>query len=460
MLGDFYADSDASIEEGLLADPFKWSGEPQSLTLNGHSGTHPPRGSNATDPSCTPLVIDVEPDTDYRLRVVGRTVLSLVKLGIEDHPSLEVIEADGEYTRPAPIDHVQASPGQRFSFRLRTKSAKDVRESGKSLFWVRLESRDRPQELESYALLRYRNKHGDDDDDDDDKLPSSLPTTPPVILPKKTTDYLEYALQPLSEAVRSAFPTLDEVTRTVRIQVNQALTHGEFVNGTFDGPVVWVQNGEAWQENVQASTSPAHKPYLIAFYDDEDGYAPNHTRALANGGFDPVSRAFTAVPGEVLDVVWESNSGPSGGFDFHPMHVHGEHVYDLGAGNGTYDAARNERRFPRGFVPARRDTSILHRYTPKGEAHATAGWRAWRIRVTEDNVGVWMMHCHIAQHAVMGMNTVWAFGGREDILEKLGDPPYVKGYLEYGGSAYGDPDEDEPWAEVNEWFGDRGECEA
>ena len=167
-----------------------------------------------------------------------------------------------------------------------------------------------------------------------------------------------------------------------------------------------------------------------------------------------MSRTFTALPGEVLDIVWENNSGPTGGFDFHPMHVHGEHVYDLGSGNGTYDAetVEQKRKDKGNFVPARRDTSILHRYTQKGEASTTAGWRAWRIRITEDNVGVWMMHCHVAQHAVMGMNTVWAFGDREDLMESLGDPPYVKGYLEYGGSAYGDPDAD---PEVDEWFGDR-----
>lgn len=451
MLGDFYADSDANIEKGLLADPFAWSGEPQALAVNGRSGTHPPKGSNATDPSCTPLIIDVEPDKEYRLRIVGRTVLSLVKLGIEDHSFFDVIEADGEYTRPAPIDHIQAAPGQRFSYIFKTKSRRELDRSGKKLFWVRLESRDRPEEITGYALLRYKYEG-------DIELPSSLPETSPVRLPEKTNNYLEYALEPLSHKVRRAFPRLHEVTRTVRIQVNQKLTHGEFVNGTFDGPVVWVQNGQAWQENVQAS--PGHAPYLISFYNKDDNRAPNHTRALANGGFDPVSRTFTAIPGEVLDIVWESNSGPSGGFDFHPMHVHGEHVYDLGAGNGTYDPWKNEKRFNRGrFVPARRDTSILHRYTEKGHTNTTAGWRAWRIRVTEDNIGAWMMHCHVAQHAVMGMNTVWAFGERDDILEKLGDPPYVKGYLEYGGSAYGDPDEDEPRAEVNEWFGGKGECE-
>lgn len=83
------------------------------------------------------------------------------------------------------------------------------------------------------------------------------------------------------------------------------------------------------------------------------------------------------------------------------MHGHGEHYWDLGGGNGTYDAAANEERF-KDRIPMKRDTTMLHRYASKGAANTTSGWRAWRIRVTEDNVGAWMMHCHILQHMIMG----------------------------------------------------------
>lgn len=53
---------------------------------------------------------------------------------------------------------------------------------------------------------------------------------------------------------------------------------------------------------------------------------------MENGGWDPYSNAFPALPGEVLDIVWLSNSGPTGGWDFHPMHAHGKHYFDLGSG--------------------------------------------------------------------------------------------------------------------------------
>ncbi|KAH7242664.1 Cupredoxin [Fusarium tricinctum] len=426
LVGDNYAAEDETIEAGLLADPFKWSGEPQSITLQGKSGNK--SSDDAPDLSCTPHIIHVDPGKTYRFRFISATALSLIKLGIEDHDNFTVIEADGSYTKPAAIDHVQVSSGQRFSYLLTTKSKDEVCDGEKSQFWVRYESRDRPQVITGYALLKYRCN-------DETALPKALPSSSPVELSNKTYDYLEYTLEGLSEENNRAFPRLSEVTRTVTIQINQILTTGQYENGTLNGTVAWAQNGLPWKESVQAEHNQV--PYLIQVY--ETGKTPNYTLALEHGGFDPETKAFPAKVGEVLDIVWENNNGPTGGWDFHPMHVHGYHVYDLGAGNGTYDAQKNEEHF-KNFTPVLRDTTNLYRYAVKGVPHNTAGWRAWRIRITEDNIGAWMMHCHVAQHQVMGMATVWVFGDAEDIRGKFPAVPYTQGYLNYGGSAYGSED--------------------
>lgn len=157
------------------------------------------------------------------------------------------------------------------------------------------------------------------------------------------------------------------------------------------------QNNLSWTEDEAQRMH--YTPYLIQAY--MEGKTPDYDAAMANNGWDPGTRAFPALVGEVLDIVWQSNSGPTGGFEYHPMHGHGEHYWDLGGGNGTYDASANEERF-KNYTPMKRDTTMLHRYTSKGADHTTAGWRAWRIRVTKDNVGAWMMHCHILQHMIMG----------------------------------------------------------
>lgn len=230
LVGDNYVAEDEAIEAGLLADPFKWSGEPQSITLQGKSGNK--SSEDAPDLSCTQHIIHVDPGKTYRLRFISATALSLIKLGIEDHDNFTVIEADGSYTKPAAIDHVQVSSGQRFSYLLTTKSKDEVCGGEKSQFWVRYESRDRPQVITGYALLKYRCN-------DDTALPKALPSSSPIELSNKTYDYLEYTLEGLSEKNNRAFPRLSEVTRTVTIQINQILTTGQYENGTLNGTVAW-----------------------------------------------------------------------------------------------------------------------------------------------------------------------------------------------------------------------------
>lgn len=236
MLSDHYTQEDSAIEAGLMADPFRWSGEPQAVLLQGQSGKS--GFDNATDRTCEPHVIDidVEPNKLYRLRVIGATALSLAKMGIEEHPNLEAVEADGAYTEPVPIDHMQVAPGQRFSYRLRTKSVEEIAKAGKDQFWVQYESRERPESIKGYALLRYRMPGRERQA----ASATSLPKQPPLKLSASSSDYLEYRLQAKSKEDRLDFPRLSEVTRTVTLQINQLLTRGSYVDGKLNGSLVWV----------------------------------------------------------------------------------------------------------------------------------------------------------------------------------------------------------------------------
>ena len=122
----------------------------------------------------------------------------------------------------------------------------------------------------------------------------------------------------------------------------------------------------------------------------------------------------------------------NGGQDFHPFHAHGAHYYDIGCGNGTYDPIENEKKLAT-YKPVLRDTTNLYRWTEKTIAGDRVGWRAWRLRVTD--AGVWMIHCHILQHMIMGMQTAWIMGELEEIIRvPLKD---ARAYLDFGGGAFG-----------------------
>jgi FtsP/CotA-like multicopper oxidase with cupredoxin domain len=201
-------------------------------------------------------------------------------------------------------------------------------------------------------------------------------------------NWAEYALQPFDASID---PMPEKATRTVKIVVHQAGTLNS--TGSVISKLEWEANGNIWQ------TERVQMPYLISVYINGEAAIPDFDAALANGGWDPKTLAFPAKIGEVLDIIWESNNLPTGGYDIHPWHAHGHHYWDLGSGNGTYDAAANEKKLE-DYTPVKRDTTMLYRYGVKGALNTTAGWRAWRLRA--DEAGAFMVHCHIQQHSIMG----------------------------------------------------------
>ncbi|KAI0018889.1 L-ascorbate oxidase [Xylariomycetidae sp. FL0641] len=487
MMSDFYEKTDGEIVTDLLSVPFVFPGEPDAVIFNDRTGTA--SFDDAVDDSCKPYVVNFVPGMTYRLRILSATTLSFISLGIEGHTNLTVISADGYYTKPASTDHIQLGGGQRFDVLLTAKTADELAAEGKDQYWIRYESRGRNPDRSGYALLQYDTSttadvkrsncfgshgfggmgmHGLDrggngvnggngmnrgggvhggnivigqngvdggngvNSGQPARSPGKNPDQPPVQLPPDgdLNDWLEYTLEQLKPPERP-FPKLSEVTRTLYITVNEQVTNGTDSGGRVDGGLIWVQNGLTWTE-LEAQDLH-YTPYLIEAY--QKGTTPDYDAAITNHGWDPVSRAFPARVGEVLDIVWQSNSGPTGGFQYHPMHAHGEHYYDLGAGNGTYDPVANEKHFDN-YTPMKRDSTMLYRYTAEGAENTTAGWRAWRIRITDDNVGAWMMHCHILHHMVMGMQSVWVFGDAASMLREIPEP-YIQGYLDAGGDAYG-----------------------
>ncbi len=230
FIQDYFPANDSSIEQGLIANPFKWSGETEAISINGHSGNS--SFSNASDVSCTPLVIDVIPGKTYRLRFISATALSLVTIGIEGHKNLTIVEADGGYTKPWRTDHLQLGSGQRFSVLFQAKTQAELATAGnKTNFWLRYENRERPNNVSGYALLHYNTTGGSS------TLPSGLPAKPPISLPRTVNSWAEYALEALSPL--EPFPKLSEVTRTVYITMQQVIRVGVFFNGTINGTLQW-----------------------------------------------------------------------------------------------------------------------------------------------------------------------------------------------------------------------------
>lgn len=404
---DYFNKTDTQIAYGLVSEPFVWSGETNAVLVNGVGVS---LGEEAGKNGCELPVINVDPDKTYRMRFIGATALSMVQLGIIDHDNFTIVGADGHYTKPHSERFMQVSTGQRFEVIFKAKDEEEL--DGKTDFLIQLETKDRPDVYYGYGVLRYSGG-----------APSitTAPEKPPITLSNATYDWLEYALEPLKP---NNFPTADEVTRRVYIYDRQV----------YAATYIWRSSGNQWNTTTINET-PGKKPYLINIYDKGPAAIPNYEAALNNKGWDPVTYTWPAKIGEVLEIIWVNTGSlvhDNGGVDYHPFHAHGGHYYDIGSGNGTYDPVANEEKL-KDYNPVLRDTTNLYRYIDYTTAGINAGWRGWRIRVKDP--GVWMIHCHILQHMIMGMQTVWVMGDYEQIARI---PHYdAAGYLQFGGSAYG-----------------------
>ncbi|KAL0942080.1 l-ascorbate oxidase [Colletotrichum truncatum] len=403
---DYFNKTDHQIEKGLTATPFVWSGETNAVLINGVGVSIGETGGKG---DCKLPVIDVEPGKTYRLRFIGATAISLVQMGIVNHENFTIIAADGSYTKPHSERFMQVSTGQRFDVIFKAKSEEEL--GGTTDFLIQFETKDRPKVYHGYGILRYSKAK---------PQITEAPTGPPLKFSNETYSWAEYALEPLKP---NNFPKASEVTRRVHIDSRQLTSQS----------IIWQMNGLEWNET--SSPYAGDKPYLINIYENGPAAIPNYTAAVNNNGWDPTTLTWPAKLGEVLEIVLH-NTGSlvngNGGVDFHPFHAHGGHYWDIGSGNGTYNATENEKKLEN-YNPVRRDTTNLYRYGEKTTSGANAGWRAWRLRV--EDAGVWMIHCHILQHMVMGMQSVWVMGDYQDIT----GVPFVDaaGYLEYGGNATG-----------------------
>ncbi|KAI0867513.1 Cupredoxin [Hypoxylon argillaceum] len=426
FLQELFNITDTQAEEGLEATPLRWTGEPQSWLINGKGIS----SYGIVDPSSAGLsTFDVEPNKTYRFRFIAGTALSYASFGFQEHTDLQVIEADGHYTKPHSVAFLQMGTGQRFSTLIETKTCAELEALGKADFYMQIESRDRPSVVTNYAVLRYDvGKCNSTTSANYTRVPvNANPSAAPLQLPPTVNGFLDYVLQPLEA---NDFPAAAEVTRRIVINVQQIV----------DGWYIWADNGVTWTEdgNDPLNHTTPSKPYLVALYQNETAYLPNYEAAVANGGLDPATKSYPAKLGEVLEIVLQNvgshayDGSAGGGLDTHPWHMHGRHYYDIGSGEGKYDADVAEAKLA-GTSPVQRDTTMLFRYNATTGQDEIRGWRAWRVRV--EDAGVWMVHCHILQHMVQGMQTPFVFGDTEDIV-KVGIPE-VQGYLTFGGDVYG-----------------------
>lgn len=107
--------------------------------------------------------------------------------------------------------------------------------------------------------------------------------------------------------------------------------------------------------------------------------------------------------------------------------MHGGDFWDMGCGTGEFSEEGFQEHLAT-MVPCRRDTTILGAMGGNGSFRTPKGWRV--IRWQPLNPGVWMFHCHITSHMMLGLQTQIVVGTNSDLPPLPAD--YQGAYLSEG----------------------------
>lgn len=119
QLSEWWHENLDSRQAYYTSNRFTFDHGSDSILINGRT-VHDPSAAGNSDKSCQGYTtFDVEPNTTYRLRVIGANSFRTLALAIKQH-NLTMIEVDGELIHPHDTSFLEITPGQRFSVLLKT----------------------------------------------------------------------------------------------------------------------------------------------------------------------------------------------------------------------------------------------------------------------------------------------------------------------------------------------------
>jgi len=288
------------------------------------------------------------------LDLIGGFSFITAMFSIDEHP-MWVYAMDGEYVTPQKVEAISITNGDRYSVLVKLNNTGD--------FKIRVASIGAPQILSGYGNLRVRNK-GDGTTTSD----GSVAYINDVGMPATPSSVVSY----FSQAIAKPYP---------KSPVKQT------ADAMFKLEMRIVGASYRWALNNTVFTPTDFENSVPALFRPDPKAANNVTISTLNGTW--------------VDLVIMSTTSP---MPSHPIHKHGNKMYMIGAGTGAFkypNVAAAIAETPESFNlvdPPRRDTfATLPALTDQA-------WMVVRYQVT--NPGAWLLHCHIQNHMMGGMNMI------------------------------------------------------
>ncbi|ORE09557.1 hypothetical protein BCV72DRAFT_248049 [Rhizopus microsporus var. microsporus] len=365
QLSEWWHDELDSRQDYYMGSVFKYDHGSDSILINGRTVHDPSETSKETCPGYT--TFDVEPNTVYRLRIIGGNTFRTLALAIKHH-NMTLIEVDGELVHPYETSFLEVTPGQRFSVLFRTGDYTPgmVFAIGTSYLW---RQRGRGITENGFGYIRYVEREREDN-----PFIEELPTFPKLDRP----DWLWHNIAPLA----GRDPMLDEMNvRTIKLHT----TMNQMSDNTTRYLVNHRINPDRHIPAIHHYRHFRHHHHKRATDEYDDNYYTDlHTYRIAYN--------------ETVDLVFQNSKNRDGGCLLHPWHTHGHSHYVIASGPGDYNHTLHKhiRNFK---YPLYKDTSVAYPYF-SNDGSEGCGWT--KVRIKADNPGFWAVHCHITTHMIQG----------------------------------------------------------
>ncbi|CAL8097336.1 unnamed protein product [Orchesella dallaii] len=357
-----------------------------SVTVNGRSfgeWTNNVSGEIFSTPTASGYdITSVKKGLTYRFRFINAASDSILSCNISSH-TFTVIEMDGIYTEPLVTDHLAISPGQRYSVIIKMNQEDDN-------YYIGCFHMEYNGPLNGLAVLNYLN-----------------------------------ATKPNEEMLKFYTSGLDAL-KMDRWLVDD-LTPNFAFNQTDVYKVPLTVDKEYYLDVLEVAWG-TRRVYLINNHHYEDPEV-SYYKQLQNGvNITNVPQVFEIIEGESVQFVFQNTR--KGNFCFsHPWHIHGHSFHVVGDGPNKYDPVVDGARIQQDVLSGKkfqlRDAVTVFANQTEGELvdGAYCGWAA--VRFSAHNNGIWLAHCHVTPHMMMGKKfVIWEHNEEDPMLTKLMNAKY------------------------------------
>ncbi|KAI9290650.1 Cu-oxidase-domain-containing protein [Neoconidiobolus thromboides FSU 785] len=404
MLSELWHKPSDELLKGLLSVPFRFVGPSDSILTNGM--TYKVWDNAGANNSTVPFnngynVINVKPNKRYRLRLIAANGLSFLSFRIPGH-KFTLIEADGTIIEPVEVDHIEMTPGQRYSVIMETNQQVDnyyayTQVTGGSV-----------TPNNGVAILHYDGAESADAL----KRISTTPPTPTGPFNRWVESQL-FTSKWYNKGLSSHYyPVPKKATKEIMLNV---------ISSSNEGLPIFTVN------------DVIVKPRNTTIWDD-----------VISGRHKPTPGIYEITEGDEIQLIVQHLTSPGRACASHPWHLHGHSFFVVGHGSDVYNPEVDRKVIDTNLnnpskIPIYRDTFIQYannvQTSAKSASHQLSdtlgvkvnnensneifhnfgnsraasesvpcGWYA--IRFKADNPGSWYMHCHITAHLVMGKQLV------------------------------------------------------